>query len=110
MEGPQDAPLMRSVDDASLLLESCFSAGTRSALLYAENLPERFFDLSSGEAGAILQKLKNYGVRLAVVCPPGRVAFSSRFPEMAAEERATGWFGIFESADAARQWLQANSA
>ena len=35
-------------------------------LLYASDLTN-FFDLSSGEAGAILQKLRTYGVLLAVL-------------------------------------------
>ena len=52
-----------------------------------ENLTPAFFDLSSGEAGAILQKLRNYGIRLAVVCPPGRVLMSSRFGEMGRHRR-----------------------
>jgi hypothetical protein len=34
-------------------------------VLYSENLPPAFFDLSSGVAGAILQKLRNYKIRLA---------------------------------------------
>lgn len=42
--------------------------GAGSALLYAPNLTAKF-DLSSREAGAILQKLRDYRIRLAVVCP-----------------------------------------
>lgn len=75
------------------------------ALLYASNLSAGFFDLSSGEAGAILQRLRNYGVRLAVVCPPGSVQFS-RFGEMVAEERRRPDFGVFETRDAACEWLE----
>jgi hypothetical protein len=105
LEGPPDLPLMRSTEDATLLVEACFSHRARAALLYAPNLTEKFFDLSSGEAGAILQKLRNYRIRLAVVCPPGTVHFSSRFGEMAAEESRTGYFQVFESGRAAREWL-----
>ena len=42
----------------------------------AENLNPAFFDLSSGDAGAVLQKLLNYDVRLAVVRAPGSVALN----------------------------------
>jgi hypothetical protein len=105
LEGPPDLPLMRSTEDAVQLVEACFSNRVSAALLYAPNLTEKFFDLSSGEAGAILQKLRNYRIRLAVVCPPGSVRFSSRFGEMAAEESRTGYFQVFESAVAAREWL-----
>ena len=105
VEGPPDLPLMRSIEDVALLVEACFSHRAGSALLYASNLTERFFDLSSGEAGAILQKLRNYRIRLAVVCTPDSVRFSSRFGEMVTEESRRGYFQVFESVQTAREWL-----
>lgn len=60
---------------------------------------------ASGKAGAILQKLENYRIRLAVVCPPGSVVFSSRFGEMLADERRGTHFGVFEDRQAASDWL-----
>jgi Domain of unknown function (DUF4180) len=48
-------------------------------------LPEEFFDLSSGTAGAMLQKFRNYGVRIAVVRSQG-LLLSSKFGEVIAEE------------------------
>jgi len=105
VEGPPDRRFMSSVDDAARVVEACLSAGVEAALLYAENLTDGFFDLSSGEAGAILQKLRNYRVRLAVVCPPGRARFSSRFGEMVAEERRGRYFGLFETRGVAWEWL-----
>jgi hypothetical protein len=109
VEGPPDAALMTKPDDVSRVIEACFSARALSALLYARNLTPAFFDLSSGEAGAILQKLRNYRIRLAVVCPPGEVAFSSRFGEMVAEERRGPHFRLFETRQAAWDWLTAAS-
>jgi len=106
VEGPPDSGLIRCIEDASLIVEACFSQGVSSALLYAPNLTEKFFDLSSGEAGAILQKLRNYYIRLAVVCPTNSVRFSRMFGEMAAEETRTGYFQVFDSAPAAREWLR----
>ncbi len=53
VEGLPDRKLMPSVEDAGLVVEACFSCGADSALLYAQNLTKGFFDLSSGEAGAI---------------------------------------------------------
>ena len=104
-EWPPDVGLMRKVDDAGLVIEGCYSNGVDSALLYAENLTEKFFDLSSGEAGGILQKLRNYRIRIAVVYDPESVRFSSRFGEMASEEGRVGYFRLFESDQAARKWL-----
>ncbi len=105
LEGPAGGGLMRKPDDASLVIEACFASRVRSALLYAPNMTARFFDLSSGEAGAILQKLRNYGIRIALVCPGGSVQFSSRFPELMAEENSLPYFRFFETAEAAREWL-----
>ena len=56
--------------------------------------------------GEVLQKLRNYRVRLAVVCPPGTVRFSSRFGEMLAEERRLPHFGVFDTRDEAVAWLR----
>ncbi len=106
VEGPAGQAFMRTVDDATLVLEACFAAGVDSALLYAPNLTPRFFDLSSGEAGSVLQKLRTYRIRLAVVCPAGSVRFSRRFREMADEEKRGDYFGVFESVEAAREWLK----
>lgn len=65
----------------------------------------RFLDLSSGEAGIVLQKFRTYGVRVALVCPHGSVRFSSRFPELMAEENRLPCFRSFGSVEAAREWL-----
>lgn len=105
VEGQAGVPWMAGADDVDLVLEACFSEGARAVLLYAENLPEAFFDLSSGQAGAILQKLRLYGVRLALVAPPGSYRASSRFGEMAKEENRGPHFGMFETREAAREWL-----
>ena len=96
---------LTDANDVGRLIEDCFSSGARRALLYAENLPRKFFDLNSGDAGLILQKLRTYHVRLAVVAPKERVVPTSRFSEMAAEERRSGQFALFETREAAAAWL-----
>jgi uncharacterized protein DUF4180 len=93
--------VMRRPDDAALVLEACFSAHARCAMLYPANLTPRFFDLSSGEAGTILDKLRRFRVRLAVVCPPGTVTFSRRFAELRADD-----LRVFETGEDARDWLR----
>ena len=87
VEGAADERVMTGVEDASRVIEACFSGGVDSALLYPQNLTDAFFALSSGQAGAILQKLRNYRIRLAVVCTPGSVRFSRRCGEVVAKER-----------------------
>lgn len=107
VEGPAGAPLLARADDASRLIEACWSHGVRAALLYPENLTPRFFDLSSGEAGSILQKLQSYQIRLALLCPPGSVRLSDRFRELLAEAQGGRDFGLFETRERAVAWLAA---
>jgi hypothetical protein len=109
VEGLPDQPFMSSIKDVDRVLEACFSSGVDCALLYAANLTPGFFDLSSREAGEILQKLRNYRIRLAVVCPPAGAGFSSRFGEMLAEERRGTDFAVFDARHAAVEWLRQGS-
>jgi len=100
VEGTPGHALMRRPQDATLVLEACLSANVRAALLYPENMTARFFDLSSGEAGEILDKLRRFQVHLAIVCTPGSVNFSSRFREVLSDD-----LQVFETREAARAWL-----
>ena len=106
LEGSPSEHLMSDVDDAARVIEACLSNRADAALLYPANLTERFFDLSSGQAGAVLQKLRNYRLRLAVVCAPGTVQFSSRFGDVIAEERRGRFFGVFDTRSEAVEWLK----
>lgn len=105
VEGLAGAALLRDAGDINDVIGECFAAHTTLALLYGENLPTAFFDVSSRQAGEILQKLRNYGLRLAVVVAPG-TAVSSRFHELRAAERRDGAFAVFDSRDAALAWLK----
>jgi hypothetical protein len=110
VEGQAEQPFMAGAGDAALLIEACMSYGVQAALLSAANLPAQFFDLSSGQAGEILQKLRNYRIRLAVICPPGSVTLSRRFEELMREERRDPYFGLFDTREAALAWLAAPGA
>jgi len=105
VEGPADGEFLRKIGDWSRIVEACSAAQTRLVLLHAANMTPRFFDLSSGEAGEIMQKLRSYQVRVALVCPASTTPFSTRFPELVAEENRLPYFRFFETADAARDWL-----
>jgi hypothetical protein len=105
LEGSAERQLLHSMCDAELLVEACLSAGVDCALLYAANLTRGFFDLSSGEAGAILQELRNYRIRIAVVCVPGTAQLSSRFGELLAEEERSNEYQLFRSREVALAWL-----
>jgi hypothetical protein len=105
IEGPRGQPLLRSVADTTSLLERCFNEHARAALLYAENLPPGFFDLSSGVAGDVLQKLRTYGIRLAVVSSAD-VQLSRRFPLLIEEEHRKPYFRLLPDREQARAWLE----
>jgi len=100
-EATRGEPLVRKPDDAARIVEACWAMKTHAALLYPENLPSAFFDLSSAEAGMVLDKLRRFRMRLAVVCAPGEVTFSSRFREILCDD-----FQLFETRDAAAAWLE----
>ena len=105
VEGTPGEPLLRELADDNRLVERCFEARATAALLYAANLTPAFFDLRSGEAGAILQKLRTYQIRLAVVAPAGSVELSERFRELLLDERRARYFGVFDTREAALAWL-----
>jgi len=107
VEGAPGQRFMATVRDVDRVIEACFEHRATSALLYAANLTDSFFDLSSGDAGAILQKLRNYHIRLAVVRTVDDRPMSSRFGEVVHEEQRGGFFGVFETRDAAMKWLSA---
>ena len=99
-EGPAGEPFVTRAKDASRIAEACWSMQSRLALLHPENLPSHFFDLSSGEAGEIHDKLRRFRITLAIVCPTGSVTFSSRFREILCDD-----LQVFDTVDAARAWL-----
>jgi hypothetical protein len=105
VEGTQGTRLLQSPNDIVDIIGACFENHTRAVLLYAENLTENFFDLSSGDAGAILQKLRNYHMRAAIVAPADEVRQSPMFREMAREESKSNDFRIFEDKIPAETWL-----
>jgi hypothetical protein len=107
VEGAPDAPALGSAEACTAVIEACFGTGADAALLHAASLAPSFFDLGTREAGDVLQRLRNHGVRLAVVVPPGWRGGSSRFGEMVAEERRGRWFALFASRADAVRWLRA---
>jgi hypothetical protein len=97
--------LIQTEDDVTQILGLCYENGTNRVLLYAENFSDRFFDLSSGEAGMILQKFSVYFVKVAAVLSLDEVPHSHKFGEMAVEENRGNQFRIFEKLEKAEQWL-----
>jgi len=60
-------PLLRSEDDARDLIQETFGTDLRMAVVPVERLDPEFFELRTGVAGAFVQKLVQYRLRLVVV-------------------------------------------
>jgi hypothetical protein len=56
-----------TIDSAQQFLEVAMNLPTDKIVIHKENLNESFFDLRSGLAGEILQKVANYRLRLGIV-------------------------------------------
>jgi Domain of unknown function (DUF4180) len=94
---------IRSANDIADLLGAIY--GADGLLLTASDLEPEFFDLRTGVAGDLFQKLTNYKVRTALVVPqPER--HGSRFAELAFEHRTHNMIRFFEASDDAMVWLQ----
>jgi hypothetical protein len=73
-------------------------------LVDGSNLPADFFDLSTGLAGAILQKFAVYFVRCATVLTPEQVG-KGRFYEMVLEANRGQLFRVYPDSQLAIAWL-----
>lgn len=88
--------------DALDIMSNCSTA--RSVLLYHDNFVPGFFDLSTGLAGAFMQKFVNYSMKLAVVVDMNRIK-SQRFKELILESKRSGAIRFFETRETAEEWL-----
>jgi PadR family transcriptional regulator AphA len=107
-EGVHGKQFLTSAEDVVDVIGICIEHRTRAVLLHAENLTEQFFDLSTGIAGDVLQKFRNYHIRLAIVMSPDgpiHVSQSSKFREMVLEESKGEDFRVFEERASAEAWL-----
>jgi hypothetical protein len=105
LEGRPGQPLMATLDDTVKVIEQCMEHRLYRLLLYAGNLPEGFFDLSSGDAGDILQKFRNYRIKLAVVLDPEPQRLSQPFHALLVEENSSDEFHVCADRSAAEAWL-----
>ncbi|MBT2426431.1 alpha/beta hydrolase [Streptomyces sp. CB00316] len=81
-----DGPSISTAQDALDQLIGPAFQGAEVVAVPVERLDDRFFDLSTGVAGAILQKFANYRLRLVVVGDITRhLAASSALPDLVRE-------------------------
>lgn len=114
MTGADTLPLrperpIASGKDANLIVEQALARDGSTVLLMESDFDPAFFDLRSGLAGEVLQKMVNFRLPTAVVVSdPAR--HGERFRELAWEHGAHPLVRFFTTEDDARQWLAARAA
>jgi PadR family transcriptional regulator AphA len=103
VKGTPGRPLLTVEKDVVELIGICGEHETDRLLLFAENLPKKFFDLSSGEAGMVLQKFVNYHLKVAAVVPPEYI--TGKFSEFVLETNRGRQFRVFQDLGQAERWL-----
>jgi PadR family transcriptional regulator, regulatory protein AphA len=98
------ASALECEEDALQVVAACFESGLKSVLLPGTSLPDKFFTLASGFAGQVLQRFRNYQIRVALVLASEHGG-PQRFREMVAEENRGAAFRVFEDHSAATAWL-----
>lgn len=97
--------IINSQKDAILFVENGYA--TKKILVHQSNLAPEFFDLSSGLAGEVLQKIVNYGIKTAFVVDLKTIK-SEPFKQLATETKGMDEYRFFESEEDATKWLQEN--
>ena len=95
---------IRTAQDFLELLAWGSEHATNLFMLEDLNFVPEFYDLKTGLAGELLQKLSNYGARLAIVGSFGMVT-SVRFRELMAESNKGSQIHFARGKDEAITWL-----
>lgn len=69
---PADGPVLSVEQDANELIGSVYGQEIDVLAIPVDRLSDEFYALRTGFAGAFIQKLQNYGFRLAVVGDIGK--------------------------------------
>jgi hypothetical protein len=95
--------VVRSTENLSDVISACFGSAD-GLLLTEDDLGKEFFDLRTGLAGELFQKLINYGVRTAIVAPDPAI-HGERIRELALEHTSHPMIRFVPSIEEAKQWL-----
>jgi hypothetical protein len=89
------------------VLVRSIESGAEQILVEADAMPPRFFDLSSGAAGDLVQGLANHGIRMSVVVLD-LTHRSDAFQAFVKEANRGRACRFFESEADAEAWLRAD--
>jgi hypothetical protein len=90
--------------DPREVVAACIENGHRRLLIDADAFTPEFFDLSTGVAGALAQRLTQYEIRMAGVVPDPSI-HSRPFQDFAREANKGRWFRFFPTREQAVAWL-----
>lgn len=85
------------------LISHCASHDVDLLLFEQGSLPDSFFELKTGFAGAVLQKFSNYRVKAALIISEDKL--TGRFAELAYESNRGKYFRLFSERSEAEKWL-----
>ncbi len=102
------APPIQNDQEALELIALCIENHTARLMINAEVLANDFFDLKTGVAGQILQKLVNYHIKTAFVIID-EMRIKGRFKEMINESSRGNNFRVFANRDEAEKWILSQS-
>lgn len=103
-----DGELIQNEPAILELIAGCGEYGTDLLMIHAENLPADFYDLKTGLAGTILQKLTNYWIRSAIIVSRAFVG-KGHFYEMILETNRGRQFNFCYDRETAEKWLIENN-
>jgi hypothetical protein len=104
-----DGQILQNEADILDLIAACGEYMCDRLLVHTELLPTDFYDLKTGLAGNLLQKLVNYWVRCAFILDEEKVG-NGRFYEMMIEANRGRQFFFCHERDAAVDWLIKNNS
>lgn len=103
VEAAGEADLLECEEDLDTLIGFCSEFHADRMMLHGSMLSKNFFDLKSGQAGMILQKLVNYQIKTAAVL--AREQIRGKFGEFVVETNRGHHFRVFFNRHDAEAWL-----
>ncbi|EOS37661.1 hypothetical protein C808_03641 [Lachnospiraceae bacterium M18-1] len=104
LDGTSLVGVLSSEKDVIELVSACLSSGTGSLLLHERSVSLDFFRLRTGLAGAALNKFQIYNIKTALIVEDTSL-LEGRFGEMVLESNKGNDFRVYDSVQAAEEWL-----
>ncbi len=104
LDGTSLVGVLTSEKDALELVSACLSSNIRNLVLHERSVSPDFFRLRTGLAGAALNKFQIYHIRMALVVQDESL-LEGRFGELVRESNKGNDFRVYDSVQAAEEWM-----